>query len=67
MGHGRIEESIGERICSSAHLRSVAFRLNRTVRSENENWRTLYRLREYLPQNEAGRQRLARVVSERKR
>jgi hypothetical protein len=27
----------------------------------------LYRLREYLPQNEAGSQRLARVVSERKR
>ena len=26
MGDGRIEESIGERICSSAHLRSVAFR-----------------------------------------
>jgi hypothetical protein len=38
-----------------------------TVRSENENWRTLYLLREYLPQNEAGSQRLARVVSEQKR
>jgi hypothetical protein len=37
------------------------------VENENENWRTLYRLCEYLPQNEAGSQRLARVVSERKR
>jgi hypothetical protein len=26
MGHGRFEESIVERICSSVHLRSVAFR-----------------------------------------
>jgi hypothetical protein len=41
--------------------------MKRTVRSENENWRTFYQLREYLPQNEAGSQRLAVVVSERGR
>jgi hypothetical protein len=43
------------------------FSISLAVRSGNENWRTLYRLREYLPQDEAGSQRLARVVSERKR